>query len=142
MDARSLTVALLLAACGGCATSSSPPATLDAADGGRHFLRGAQCLDPGMARSWIDLDSNTLLVDAGRYKYRIEVSSACTAMDWSQMLVFRGDPVSGRVCGTLGDAILTRDYPCTIQGMELLDKAQYKALVEENKAGRKRKPSP
>ena len=105
-------------------------------------LRGVQCLDPAMARSWIDLDSNTLLVDAGRYKYRMEVSAACTAVDWSHTLVFRGDPVTGRVCGTLGDAIVTRDYPCTIRSLELLDKEQYKALVKEYEERRKGKRKP
>ena len=142
MDAKALTVPLLLAALAGCASSSSVPAGRAVTDAGpRQTLRGAECLDPAMARSWIDLDSNTLLVDAGRYKYRLEVSAACTAMDWSHLLVFRGDPVTGRVCGTLGDAILTRDYPCTIRSMQLLDKDEYKALVREYDTRRKRKPA-
>ena len=63
-------------------------------------------------------------------------------MDWSHTLVFRGDPVTGRVCGTLGDAIVTRDYPCTIRSLELLDKEQYKALVKEYEERRKGKRKP
>lgn len=142
MDSKALAAPLLLAAVAGCASTSSPPPAQAVADAApRQSLRGAECLDPAMARSWIDLDSNTLLVDAGRYKYRVEVSAACTALDWSHMLVFRGDPVTGRVCGTLGDAILTRDYPCTIRSLELLDKEQYKALVKEHEARGKRKPA-
>jgi hypothetical protein len=140
MDAKPFLATLLLAALAGCASTPPPQPVADASP--RQSLRGVQCLDPAMARSWIDLDSNTLLVDAGRYKYRMEVSAACTAVDWSHTLVFRGDPVTGRVCGTLGDAIVTRDYPCTIRSLELLDKEQYKALVKEYEERRKGKRKP
>ncbi len=103
------------------------------------FLRGAQCLDPNLARSWVELDDRTILVDAGRNKYRIEVSGACTSLSFSQVLVFRGDPVSGRVCGSLGDAILTRDYPCKIERMQLISKAEYKQAMDDRAAERKRR---
>jgi len=145
MDIRMLAAAAALAACASC-TSATPrgvasveaPAPRVSANG-RQMLRGSECLDPAMARSWIDVGRDTLLVDAGRHKYRIEVSGACTALTWSPVLVFRGDPVGGRVCGNLGDAILTRDYPCTIVDMQLLDAAQYKALVRQYE-DRHRKP--
>ena len=103
-------------------------------------LRGADCLDPTLARSWIDLDDRTLLVDAGRRKYRLEITPACTALSYSPWLGFKGDPVSGRVCGIIGDSIVTRDYSCRIERMELLDKAQYKQALESRKSSRKRKP--
>ena len=90
-----LTVA---AACSGCASSAPTVAAANADD--RGLLRGSDCLDPAMARSWEDLDDRTLLVDAGRHKYRIELSASCTAIYRSPMLVFRGDPISGRVCAT------------------------------------------
>lgn len=142
--AATFALSLLLAGTS-CTTTPSPrghagasaATTTAVASEGRHVLRGAQCLDPGMARSWIDIDDDTLLVDAGRYKYRIQVSGACSALDWSPVLLFRGDPVTGRVCGSLGDAILTRDYPCTIVDMQLLDKDQYKALVRDYEDARK-----
>ncbi len=103
------------------------------------ILRGAQCLDPNFARGWVELDDRTILVDAGRNKYRIEVASACTSLGFSSLLVFRGDPVSGRVCGNLGDAILTRDYPCKIERMQLISKAEYKQAVDDRAAERKRR---
>lgn len=102
-------------------------------------LRGSQCLDPDFARGWVELDDRTILVDAGRNRYRIEVGGACTSLSFSPLLVFRGDPVSGRVCGTLGDAILTRDYPCRIERMELISKAQYKQAIDDRAAERKRR---
>lgn len=102
-------------------------------------LHGAQCLDPGLARSWIDIDSERLLVDTGRYRYLITVKPACTALGTTQLLRFRGDPMSGRVCGSIGDAILTRDYPCQIDRLELLSKDQYQQALEERNAIRKAK---
>jgi hypothetical protein len=153
MHAAHLAAALAAAMCAGCASTARDASSASGASGavavapalasegrGRQTLRGAQCLDPAMARSWVDLDRDTLLVDAGRYKYLIEVSGACSAVGWSHLLMFRGDPISGRVCGNIGDAILTRDYPCTIQGLRLLDKEQYQALLEERETRRKRKP--
>jgi len=103
------------------------------------ILRGSQCLDPDFARGWVELDDRTILVDAGRHKYRIEVGGACTSLSFSSVLVFRGDPVSGRVCGNLGDAILTRDYPCKIERMQLISKAEYKQAIDDRAAERKRR---
>lgn len=100
-------------------------------------LRGAQCLDPERARTWVNEDERHLLVDSGRYKYRIEVAPACTALGYSQLIGFRGDPVLGRVCGGLGDAVLTRDYPCRIERMELLSKEQYRQAVKDRRSYRK-----
>jgi Family of unknown function (DUF6491) len=141
MNALKPVVWLALAGCAACASTTMSNADAAVASE-RHFLRGAQCLDPAMARSWMDLDRDTLLVDAGRNKYRIEVSGACSAVDWSPVLVFRGDPITGRVCGNLGDAILTRDYPCSIRGMQLLDKEQYKALIKQHGLDRKARRKP
>ena len=100
-------------------------------------LQGAQCLDPGLARSWIDVDRDRLLVDTGRYRYLVTLKPACTAMASTQVLRFRGDPVSGRVCGNIGDAVVTRDYPCQIGRMELISKDQYRQLLDERSAIRK-----
>ena len=103
-------------------------------------LRGSDCLDPNMARSWIDLDNRTILVDAGRRKYRMEIAPACTALGFSPFLGFKGDSVNGRVCGILGDSVITRDYTCRIERMELLDKEQYKQALESRKSARRQKP--
>ena len=114
-------------------------ATSSVAAPGTPYLRGAQCLDPDFARGWVELDDRTILVDAGRYRYQIEVAPACTSLSFNSLLVFRGDPVSGRVCGSVGDAILTRDYPCKIESMQLISKAQYKQALDDRAAERKRR---
>ena len=91
------------------------------------ILRGSQCLDPNFARGWVELDDRTILVDAGRNRYRIEVGGACTSLSFSSLLVFRGDPVSGR------------DYPCKIERMQLISKAEYKQAIDDRAAERKRR---
>lgn len=107
-------LAVSLVAVGCASTPSTPrPAT---------WLRGADCLDPGTARSWHDVSATELLVDAGRRKYRLTVSAACTRLGLGPVLRFDGDPISGRVCGTPSDAVLLDDgQRCPIERMELVD---------------------
>ena len=52
-------------------------------------LRGGECLDPNMARSFTELDDNRLLVDAGHYRYLIEVSSGCWNLRNTPVIGFR-----------------------------------------------------
>ena len=91
-------------------------------------LRGSQCLDPVFARGWVYLDDRHILVDAGRNRYRIEFSSYCRDIAFTPVIGFRGEPISGRVCGGPFDSVLTRDIPCRIQSMDLVSREEYKAL--------------
>jgi hypothetical protein len=97
----------------------------------RPVLRGTQCLDPDFARGWTHWDDRTSLVDAGRKKYRVEFQHRCWGLDWSHVLAFRGDPISGRVCGGAFDAVLTRDVPCPIGRMDLISKEEYQAMLDD-----------
>jgi hypothetical protein len=100
-------------------------------------LRGQQCLDPDFARSFIDLDDRSLLVDAGRYRYRIEVSASCWNLDHTPVIGFRADPVAGRVCGGPFDAVIVRGgHPCRIERMELLSKAEYQDALKHREDSR------
>jgi len=78
------------------------------------------CFDSQRVRNWIVLDDETLLVDAGRKKYRIHLRDSCSSMDTSTTLRFKGDPISGRVCGSL-DAINVAGEHCRISGIEEID---------------------
>lgn len=100
-------------------------------------LSGSKCLDPRQARSWTLLDDRSLLVDAGRYMYRLELAPACTGITWSQFIRFRGDSVSGRVCGTFDDAVITREYPCRIERMRLITRDEYTQLIKARDDARK-----
>lgn len=119
----------------GLAHASSETATAAAASG--RSLPLAQCLDPQMARGWTQMDNGDLLVDAGRNKYRMQVAPACTALSYSNFVGFRGDPVSGRVCGNFRDAVITREYPCKIEGMQRLSKEEYDATLKADQQARK-----
>jgi len=102
------------------------------------YLRGQQCLDPPSARGFSSFDERRLLVDAGRNRYLIEVSQACWNIDFASAIGFRGDPISGKVCGGPMDAILLRgEPPCHIESMLLLDKAQYQAALREREEWRR-----
>lgn len=135
MRALPLMIAAGLGLCGlaqasGTATPAAKPAS-------PRILPVAECLDPQMARGWIQADNGDLLVDAGRYKYRMKVAPACTALSYSNFVGFRGDPITGRVCGGFRDAVLTRDYPCKIEGMQRLSKEEYEAMLKADKEARK-----
>jgi hypothetical protein len=101
-------------------------------------LRGSECLDPTLVRGFHSLDRNQVIVDAGRHFYRIEVASSCWNLRFASVIAFRGDIVSGRVCGTPHDEILVRgEPPCRIQAMSLMTKDEYKQLQLERAAERK-----
>lgn len=100
-------------------------------------LRGGQCLYINRVRGWTSLDDHRILVDGGRHKYRIEVAAGCSGLAFTHSVGLRGDPVSGRVCGAAGDAVITRDYPCDIKRMELLTNEQYKQAKSDYRAERK-----
>ena len=131
--------AVLLLSVALCSCASSPPPSqlaLAQPTGAHRFLRGSDCLDPRMVRRWVDVGQGVVLVDAGRYKYRIELAH-CPDANWSPQLRLRGSPISGRVCGGAGDAILTRDYTCAIGDMQVLDEPQYDELIDDYEARRK-----
>lgn len=140
---RSLFAMVALPILAGCASMSAPMAFVPDAEvaavlgpEGTGILRGSQCLDPEMARGWLDLNEHQLLVDTGRFKYLVELAGRCPALQWTHTLVFRGDPVRGRICGGVGDVVHTRDYPCRVQGLSLLDDAQYDALRDARSRAR------
>lgn len=97
-------------------------------------LAGGRCLDPVQARGWTVLDDKHILIDGGRYQYSVEFSYACRDLDFNNALGFRGDPVTGRVCGTLGDEVVTRDFHCRIQQMEIISKEDYRQQVKDHAA--------
>lgn len=89
-------------------------------------LKGADCLDPSRARGWLAVDDSTLLVDAGRHKYRITLRHACTGLGLTADVGFRGDPISGRLCGHVGERVLARRDVCAVDRVELIDEATWK----------------
>ena len=139
------TPSLLIAAVLGSAALSaaavpSPPAPAPGATTRSSPLRGHDCLDPVHARGFVDFDHRSLLVDAGRNRYLIEVSPSCWNLDLANVIGFRGDPINNRVCGSVMDAVLVRDsMPCRIENMRLLSKDEYRQALHEHEAARKQR---
>jgi hypothetical protein len=88
----------------------------------------ATCLEPSRARSFSVLDDDVLLVDAGVDHYRLQLEPTCIGIDFEVALRFRGDPVTGRVCGYARDAVLTDRGDCHIYEVEWITREQYQAL--------------
>ena len=116
------------------ATAPALAADPAAGDPPRRTLSGADCLDPDRARSWTYVDAGELLVDAGKRKYRIDMREVCPELGTTSAVAFGGDGISQRVCGHVGDRIVTRERSCRIDRIELIDKATYDALLKDEKA--------
>ena len=98
------------------------------------------CLEPSRARSFAVLDDDVLLVDAGVDHYRLQLDSACIGIDFEVALRFRGDPITGRVCGYARDAVLTDRGDCRIDRVEWITKEEYKRLQDPKPAAPPRQP--
>jgi Family of unknown function (DUF6491) len=134
LAAVALIAALPLAAHG----AETPPAPPQAASV-QTPLRGADCLDPARSRNFLVTSKNEVLVDSGKRKYRLWIGQSCPALTSSPVIGFRGDQVSGHLCGGLNDAVVTTDYPCKVDRVELLTSEQYKAATDAYVAERKAK---
>jgi len=97
-------------------------------------LTGLRCLDPGPSSGWTYLDDSHILIDGGARKYRVEFTEACWGLKFEMSLAFKGDPFTGRVCGDLGDEVITRNMHCRIGHMEIISTEQYRQAIRDNKA--------
>jgi hypothetical protein len=102
-------------------------------------LRGADCLDPARTRSYLMTGDKEVIVDAGKRKYRLSIGQSCPALSYTQAISFRGDQIDGRLCGGINDAVVTSDYPCKVDRIELITDEQYRAASDAYVAERKAK---
>jgi hypothetical protein len=94
----------------------------------------SECLDPARARSFHLLDSDELLVDAGRRRFHVQLSFACPELNYNHEIVFRPGPGIGRLCGLAGDHILfARRAPsrtvCGIAAVTPIEREQWDAYL-------------
>jgi hypothetical protein len=120
--AMAVIAALALGAC-----TSQPRTTRAAASA----YGSPACFDPAFARGFQTIDDDVLLIDAGSRHYRVELDGTCHRLDWSAALAFRGDPVTGRVCGRFGDAVLVRGEECRIHRVDAITPESYRELLGE-----------
>src|SRR5687768_13419253 len=90
------------------------------------------CFDPAFARGFQTIGHDILLIDAGSRHYRVELDGTCHRLDWSAALAFKGDPITGRVCGRFGDAVFARDQECRIHRVDSITKDLYLELLGED----------
>lgn len=93
------------------------------------------CLDPTRARSWHHIDSDEILVDAGRQRFHLRLATSCPELDYNHTLVFRSGHGIGRICGNSGDRVLfqqsdTRHFPCRIVEVTSVSKDDYEILLK------------
>lgn len=99
--------------------------------------RSVVCLDSSRVRNWIVLNDETLLLDAGSNKYRVSLQQSCINLDTSPTLQFKGDPITGRICGSSLDAIRIQGELCRISKIEKIDKQTYNDAQNRKKASLK-----
>lgn len=97
------------------------------------------CLDSSRVRAWVVVDDETLLLDSGRNKYRVHLQQSCFNLSTSPTLQFKGDPITGRICGSSLDAIYIPGEQCKISKIEKIDKQTYNDAQNKKKLSLKLK---
>jgi len=92
-------------------------------------LEGNQCLTPSQVRSTITLSDREVLVDGGRYRYRIVTDQNCSDLGITTDVRFRGGAMSTKVCGggDVREAVISKKDVCRIGRIEIIDKAVFDA---------------
>jgi hypothetical protein len=129
--AASFVIAALAALGLGACTSTS---TAGQSAGHRTGYGHVGCFDPGRARSFATVDDDVLLVDVGHDHFRVVLDPTCHSTDFDVALRFRGDPVTGRVCGHANEAVIGRHGPCLIQRVDWITPEEYDALKDPEKS--------
>jgi len=100
-----------------------------------------ECLDSNRVRNWIVVNDETLLLDAGRKKYRVDLQQSCFNLSSSPTLQFKGDPITGRICGSTLDAIRVQGEQCRISKIREIDKQTFNEAQNKKKLSLKMKKS-
>ena len=93
------------------------------------------CLDPARARSWHLIDSDEILVDAGRQRFHLALEPSCPELAYTDSVGFRPGTGVGRICGNAGDTVVApRRTPigirCQIAKVTPLTKEQFSARIK------------
>jgi hypothetical protein len=88
----------------GACTGSRATSSNDQANAPRHATGHASCFDPRMARGF------------------------------APAMHFKGDPISGRVCGRFGESVSWTHHECQIQRVDWITPEEHEALLHPAKA--------
>lgn len=99
----------------------------------------SECLDPDRARAWHLVDSDEILVDAGRRKYHLDLQPSCPELGFAVSIGFRSGDGVGRICGSPGDRVVFErrspvHVPCRITRVTPLTDEEYRERVQDRPA--------
>jgi len=118
------------------AAATTPVATggLDATPAKK--LEGNQCLSPAQVRSTVTLSDREVLVDGGRYRYRIITEANCSDLAETIDVRFRGGAMSTKVCGggDVREAVISKKDVCRIGRIEIIEKDVFDAGADAHHA--------
>lgn len=120
----------------GAAMAPSPDAARPQA---RKELPYADCIQTDRMNEWAVVDDQTLTVRNGPNHFVVKTTVACPRMSLGGAVHFRtsqSDRAIGgmRICGGISEYVVRRDDPpCTIQSVQPISKAEFKALGKQAK---------
>jgi hypothetical protein len=126
-------LAVLTLALGACTGSRATGSNAQAASP-RAATGHAGCFDPRMARGFAPVGDDVLLVDMGANHYRVQLDATCFGADFAPAMHFKGDPISGRVCGRFGESVSWTHHECQIQRVDWITPEEHEALLHPAKA--------
>jgi hypothetical protein len=125
-------VAVLALALVACASDSRTAADGKAASP-RATTGHAGCFDPRSARGFTPVGDDVLLVDTGTNHYRVQLDATCFGADFAPAMQFRGDAISGRICGNFGEKVVWSHHECGIHDVEWITPEEHAALLNPAK---------
>jgi hypothetical protein len=118
------TLALALAACASGTTNNQAYQATSAPPTQGH----SGCFDPSNARGFTPVGDDVLLVDTGTNHYRVQLDATCFGTDFAPAMQFRGDSITGRICGRFGEAVVWSQHECRIQRVDWITPEEYDGL--------------
>jgi hypothetical protein len=125
----------LLAASVPAGTAQAPP---PAAAPPAQTLAEDACVDPGKVRGWSLLGDRRVLIDAGKQRFLVDLSTNCPQLSDNPFLGYRSDHVAGRVCGRPGDRLVphgstaTGGDDCPVRRLRTLSGEEYDRYLKES----------
>jgi hypothetical protein len=93
----------------------------------------AGCFDPRNARGFAPVGDDVLLVDTGTNHYRVQLDATCFGTDFAPGMQFKGDAITGRICGNFGEKVMWSHHECGIQDVEWITPEEHAALLNPAK---------
>lgn len=130
--AAACAAALLALALGACASNSNT-ADSGQASSPRTTKGHPGCFDPRSARGFTPVGDDVLIVDTGTNHYRVQLDATCFGADFAPAMQFRGDSITGRICGNFGEKVVWTHHECGIQDVEWITPEEHAALLNPPK---------